>query len=220
MNRTRAIGVGALVGVIVLLGGLWGGSHLWTGYKMKQFVAKVEKENPGVRLSWESYYLEPWSLSYVITNLVYNHNLKNIDVKMKKVKVGVFCDFNHTVSRSCTSEMQGISVAGKDPEVQKLLAQMQDKLGMPMDINVKLAQKYNPEKNFAHDMNMRIWQKDLFNSNVETAIEGLDLEALTESLRGVLAQSGSDLKNNAGGLIFMYLALLGNTQVKNISGIS
>lgn len=93
---------------------------------------------------------------------------------------------------------------------------MQDKMGMPMDINVKLAQKYNPEKNFAHDINMRIWQKDLFNSNVETAIEGLDLEALTESLRGVLAQSGSDLKNNAGGLIFMYLALLGNTQVKNI----
>lgn len=215
MNRSKALIIGTLVGIAVLIGAAWGGTQLYASYQMKKIVARVQEENPGTIVKYGSYYFQPIGMKWVIKDLVLENNLKQVDVKMKKATVNAFCDLNNSVSRNCKSEFEGISIGGKDPDIQEMITKFENKLGTPMNLDVKFVQSYEPAKNFAVISDVEISQKDLFKTTIKASFEGLDLEALTQSLKATMAQG--DLQNNAAGMMFMYMSLLSNTQINLVS---
>lgn len=214
MNRTKALVIGSVVGVIVLVGAAWGASQLYAQYTMKRVTERVQRENPGTVVKYGSYYFQPFGFKWILKDVVVENNIKQLNVHIKKVSVNALCDLKSSITRGCTSELEGMSFSGKDPEIQEMLTKYQEKLGSPLSIDMKVTQSYQPKKNFASETDIVLSQKDIFKFALYTSFEGLDLEALTDSLKATLAQG--DISQNAGAMMFMYASMVGNTQVHAI----
>lgn len=214
MNRTKALFIGSLVGIVVLIGAAWGASQLYAHYTMKRVVERAQRQTPGTVVKYGSYYFQPFGFKWVLNDVLVENNLKQVNVHMKKVSVNALCDMTSSVTRGCTTEIEGMTFSGKDADIQEMLTKFQEKLGTPLSVDVKVTQAYQPKKNFASETSVVLSQKDLFQFSVYSSFEGLDLEALTESLKATLAQG--DVSQNTGALMFMYASMVGNTKVHSI----